>query len=54
MDNLNEQNQMKSFSRSDFGDEKLDKKPQLTSDMSVHPSARDEYEQKIHSIGGNE
>ena len=43
----------KSFSQSNYGVEKLDKKKQLTPDMSIVPTAPDEYTQKIRNVGGS-
>lgn len=49
-----EQNQTKEFMSTSFGDEKLSKEMELNSTMSISPQTRDEYEQKIKNIGGNE
>ena len=37
----------------DFGFDKLSKTNELSSEMSISPQARDEYEAKLWNIGGN-
>lgn len=39
--------------KSDFGDQKLDKSKELNESMTINESSRDEYEKKIHSLGGS-
>ena len=52
--NIEEPNTMRNFTNGAKTDEKLSKQPQLTSSMSIAPNGRDEYENKLHSIGGVE
>ena len=52
--NIEEPNNMRDFTIGSKNDEKLSKKPQLNSNMSIAPIGRDEYESKLHSIGGEE
>lgn len=52
--NIEEPNTMRDFTIGSKNDEKLSKKPQLKSSMSIAPTGRDQYESKLHSIGGAE
>lgn len=52
MDEILQQHEAKDFTKGAKNDVKLDKTPQLTPDMSIDPSQRDEYESQIHNIGG--
>lgn len=47
-------NDMRDMMASSFGDEKISKKTELNAGMTISPSEKDEYEQKIHNIGGQE
>lgn len=38
---------------STYGDEKLDKSNELNESMSIATASKDEYESKIHNVGGN-
>lgn len=40
------------FMHETFGDSKLSKSKELSTSMTIKPSERDEYETKIHSLGG--
>lgn len=50
--NLDASNEMKSFMKSQNGDEKFDMSKQLTSAMSIQQQAPDNYENKLHNING--
>lgn len=52
---MNEDTQnMREFIGESFGDNKLSKSTELNESMSISDSSRDEYESKIHSLGGQE
>lgn len=53
MNQIGQTNEMKSFTIGAKDDHKFSKAPQLTSSMSITPQGQDQYESKIHSIGGN-
>ena len=40
------------FTKSHYGNDKLDKSAMLNPNMSIKPSQPDEYETKIKSVGG--
>lgn len=48
------ENETRSFSSTNYGDDKLDKSRELNQTMSIRNSEPDEYEKKIHNIGGGE
>lgn len=51
---LPEEGTAKTFnSGGDFGYDKLSKVNELSPEMSISPSGRDEYESKLWNIGGN-
>lgn len=54
MKDLTAENEVKSMMQSDYGDEKLDKSKELNESMSIKEQSPDEYENKLHSIGGAE
>lgn len=54
MDEILQSHELKDFTKGAKTDVKLDKTPQLTPEMSIDPSSRDEYENKIHNVGGQE
>lgn len=47
------ENNTRDMMKSHYGDEKINKSDELNESMSISNSSRDEYTQKIHSIGGN-
>lgn len=47
-----EENKMKSFMTSSYGDEKADKSNELNESMTITDTSSDEYTRKINSIGG--
>lgn len=47
-----EENKNKSFMKSSYGDEKLDKSNELNETMTIKNTSQDEYTSKIHSLGG--
>lgn len=54
MEEILQVHELKSFTKGAGNDIKFDKTPQLTPEMSIDPSSRDEYENKIHNVGGAE
>lgn len=48
------ENETRSFSSTNYGDDKLDKSRELNQSMSIRNSEPDEYDKKIHNIGGGE
>lgn len=54
MDEILQSHELKSFTKGAGQDYKFDKSPQLTPEMSIDPSSSDEYENKIHNVGGQE
>lgn len=51
---MENENTMKDMMPSKYGNEQLDKSNELNETMSIVPSGADEYENKIHSLGGNQ
>lgn len=54
MNQLEQKNETKSFMKGTYEDNRLDKSKELNETMSISNSERDEYEKKIHSLGGNQ
>ena len=52
MNQLDQTNENKSFMKESYGDNKVDKSSELNDRMTISETARDEYESKIHNIGG--
>ena len=48
-----QKNTMQDMMKSSYGSEKADKSNELNSNMSITHQGRDEYENKIHNVGGN-
>lgn len=53
MNQIAQTNEMKSFTNGTKDDYKFSKAQQLKGSMSITPQGQDQYESKIHSIGGN-
>lgn len=51
---MENENTMKDMMTSKYGHEQLDKSTELNDTMSILPAGQDEYESKIHSLGGNQ
>lgn len=54
MNQLGQTNEPKSFLDNSYGDEKANKVAELNDSMTIKETGRDEYEQKLHNLGGNE
>lgn len=52
MHRMDERNEARSMMKESFGDSKMDKSAELNSSMTIQDTAKDSYEQKLHSIGG--
>lgn len=46
-------NTNRSFMKSSYQDEKLDKSTELNESMTIKNSSADEYTNKIHNVGGS-
>ena len=54
MNELEQKNQTRSFMKGSYEDHKLDKSSELNDSMSIDEKSRDEYEQKLHNLGGSQ
>lgn len=54
MHDLEETNETRSMMKGNYNDHRLDKSNELNDDMTIKETGQDEYEKKIHNIGGNE
>ena len=54
MNELEQKNETKSMMKGSYQDNKLDKSNELNESMTINESSRDEYENKLHNIGGNQ
>ena len=54
MNDLEQKNETRSMMKSNFSDVKLDKSKELNDSMTLNEGSRDEYESKIHNIGGGQ
>ena len=54
MNDLEQENQNRSMMKQSETDTKLDKSNELNDSMTIDEQSRDEYETKLHSLGGNE
>ena len=54
MNELEQKNQNRSFMKGTYQDNKLDKSSELNDSMTINESSRDEYEQKLHNLGGTQ
>ena len=48
-----QKNTMHDMMKSSYGSEKADKSNELNANMSITNQGKDEYENKIHNVGGN-
>lgn len=53
MNDLEQTNEARSMMKGSYNDNKLDKSNELNESMTINEASRDEYEQKLHSLGGN-
>ena len=54
MNDLEQKNETRSFMKGTYQDHKLDKSSELNDSMTINESSRDEYEQKLHNLGGTQ
>ena len=54
MNDLEQKNETRSFMKGTYQDNKLDKSSELNDGMTINESSRDEYEQKLHNLGGTQ
>ena len=54
MNDLEQKNETRSFMKGTYQDTKLDKSSELNDSMTINESSRDEYEQKLHNLGGSQ
>ena len=54
MNELEQKNETRSFMKGTYQDNKLDKSSELNESMSIDEKSRDEYEQKLHNLGGSQ
>ena len=54
MHDLEQTNEARSMMKGSYQDHKLDKSNELNESMTINEASRDEYEQKIHSLGGTD
>ena len=54
MNDLEQKNETRSFMKCTYQDNKLDKSSELNDSMTINESSRDEYEQKLHNLGGSQ
>lgn len=52
MNELEQKNENRSMMPGSYNDSRLDKSKELNSSMTINESSRDEYESKLHSLGG--
>lgn len=54
MNELQQTNEMRSMMKGSYNDHRLDKSAELNDSMTINEESRDEYEQKIHTLGGTD
>lgn len=54
MNDLEQTNETRSMMKGSYQDNKLDKSNELNESMTINEQSRDEYEQTLHTLGGNE
>lgn len=54
MNQLEAKNETKSMMKGTYNDSRLDKSKELNERMTINEQSRDEFESKIHTLGGNE
>lgn len=53
MHKIGETNETKDMMSDSFGSNKLDKSQELNESMTIRETSMDEYESKIHNLGGS-
>ena len=54
MNELEQKNENRSFMKDNYEDTRLDKSKELNENMTINEQSKDEYESKLHNLGGNE
>ena len=54
MKDLEQTNDTRSLMKGSYQDHKLDKSNELNESMTINEQSKDEYEQTLHTLGGNE
>ena len=54
MKELEQTNETRSMMKGSYQDNKLDKSNELNESMTIKETSKDEYEQTLHTLGGNE
>ena len=54
MKDLEQTNDTRSMMKGTYQDHKLDKSNELNESMTINEQSKDEYEQTLHTLGGNE
>lgn len=54
MNQLEQTNETRSTMKGSYNDHKLDKSNELNDSMTINEASRDEYENTLHSLGGNQ
>ena len=54
MKDLEQANDTRSMMKGSYQDHKLDKSNELNESMTINEQSKDEYEQTLHTLGGNE
>ena len=53
MNELEQKNETRSMMKGTYQDTKLDKSNELNENMTINEGSKDEYESKLHNIGGS-
>ena len=53
MNELEQKNETRSMMKGSYQDTKLDKSNELNENMTINEGSKDEYESKLHNIGGS-
>lgn len=53
MNDLEQTNETRSMMKGSYQDNKLDKSNELNESMTISEASKDEYEQTLHTLGGN-
>ena len=54
MNELEQKNENRSFMKGNYEDTRLDKSKELNANMTINEQSKDEYESKLHNLGGNQ
>ena len=54
MKGLDQENENRSMMKNTYNDNRVDKSNELNDTMTLNEGSRDEYENTIHNLGGNQ